>query len=123
MVKMNEVSNNAMKGDSLDAETSPQYRCLIGRLLYLHISHPDISFGIHKLSQYVSKPCQQHLQAIHHLLRYLKGMVGQGILIQSTLHFQLKAFVDSDWGSYLDTRRSVTGFCVFLGESLILWKT
>lgn len=99
-----------VEGDLLDAKSSSHYRRLVGCLLYLQISCPDISFAVHKLSQYVSKSCQQHLQAIHHLLRLLKGTVGQ--LIKSTSNFQLKTFVDSDWGFCLDTHRSVS-FCIF----------
>lgn len=56
-------------------------------------------------------------------MRYLKGTIGQGILLQSTNSFQLKAFVDSDWASCLDARHSVTRFCIFQGDSLISWKT
>lgn len=57
------------------------------------------------------------------ILRYLKRTVGQGILLRATKDFQLKAFVHSDWGACLDTRRSGTGFCVFLGDLRISWKT
>lgn len=49
--------------------------------------------------------------------------MGQGILLYVDQNFQLKAFVDSDWGACIDTRRSVTGFCVFLGQSLISSKS
>lgn len=56
-------------------------------------------------------------------MRYLKGTAGQGIILHATKDFQLKAFVDPDWGACLDTRRSVTGYCIFLGDSLISWKS
>lgn len=73
-----------------------KYRRLIGRLLYLQISRPDISFSVHKLSQYLANPYTTHLRVVLHLLRYLKGTAGQGILLKATVDFQLKAFVDSD---------------------------
>lgn len=63
------------------------------------------------------------MQSVHYLLRYLKATVGQGILLKPTSSFQLRAFVDSDWGSCLDTHRSVTSFCIFLGDSMISWKS
>lgn len=98
------------------------YRRLIGRLLYLNVSRPDITFAVHKLSQFVARPCQAHLTAAYTVLRYLKGCIGKGIFIQKSSNLQLRAFSNADWGSCLDTRKSTTGFCIFLGESLVSWK-
>lgn len=100
-----------------------RYRRLIGRLLYLNITRPDISFSIQKLSQYVSSPRTPHFEAACHLVRYLKQSPGQGIFLSATSTLNLRAFSDSDWGKCLDSRKSVTGYCVFLGDSLISWKS
>ena len=72
-----------------------QYKRLIGRLIYLTLSRPDITFTIHKLSKFLSQPRQPHLQAAHYLLRYLKNKLGQGLLFSSS-SLQLKAFFDAD---------------------------
>ena len=64
-----------------------------------------------------------HLDALHHLLRYLKASSGQGLLFSASSSISLKAYADADWGSYLDTHRSTMGHCVFLGDSLISWKS
>lgn len=108
-------------GDPLEDVT--QYRRLVGRLLYLTLSRPDIMFAVHKLSQYVSQPRTTHLKAAHHLLRYIKSTPGQGIFFPTNSTCQLRAFSDSDWAACVDTRKSVTGFCIFLGEALISWKS
>ncbi|XP_052193755.1 uncharacterized protein LOC127802105 [Diospyros lotus] len=72
------VPNIKLSSDEGDLlEDVPAYRRLIGRLLYLTISRPDIAFVVHKLSQYVSKPRKSHLDAAQHLLQYLKASPGQ----------------------------------------------
>lgn len=102
---------------------SSQYRRLIGRLLYLTISRPDIAFTVNKLSQFLSKPTTTHLDALHHLLRYLKTTPGQGLFFSRAATPSLTAYTDADWGNCVDTRRSTTGFCIFFGSSLISWKS
>lgn len=72
------------------------YRRLIGRLSFLTISRPDITYVVHKLNQFVAQPRFPHLQAVHHLLRYLKSSPGQGIYFSASSLLQIKAFSDAD---------------------------
>ncbi|XP_073026812.1 uncharacterized mitochondrial protein AtMg00240-like [Primulina eburnea] len=108
--------------DGQPLEDISQYRRLIGRLIYLTLSRPDIVFAVHKISQFVSKPRTLHLQAVQHLLQYLKAAPGQGIFFPTSPSLQLRAFSDADWASCADKRKSVSGYCIFLGDALVSWK-
>ncbi|KAL0428225.1 UNVERIFIED_CONTAM: Retrovirus-related Pol polyprotein from transposon RE2 [Sesamum latifolium] len=99
------------------------YRGLVGRVLYLGFSRPDISFPVQQLSQFIQHPREPHWDAAIHLVRYLKGTSSLGLFFAADSLLTLSAFSDSDWASCLDTRCSVTGYCIFLGGSLVSWKT
>ncbi|KAL0374404.1 UNVERIFIED_CONTAM: Retrovirus-related Pol polyprotein from transposon RE1 [Sesamum radiatum] len=123
------TSTPLLLGLKLSSASSPPlsdpepYRRLVGRLLYLSFTRPDISFGAQQLSQFVHQPGQVHMDAALHLVRYLKGNSDQGLFFPSSNPLTLTAYCDADWAGCVDSRRSLTGYCIFLGNALISWKT
>lgn len=99
------------------------YQRLLGKLIYLTITRPDLSFPVHNLAQFMQAPTNVHMQAAKRILRYLLGTSDQGILLASSSAAQLTAYCDSDWARCPTTRKSTTGYCVLLGTSPISWKT
>ncbi|XP_056849759.1 retrovirus-related Pol polyprotein from transposon RE2 isoform X2 [Raphanus sativus] len=100
-----------------------QYRRLVGRLIYLTFTRPELSYIVHILSQFMQKPQEDHWLAALRVVRYLKGTTGQGIMLTSDRNLRLTAYSDSDWSACPITRRSLSAYIVLLGDSVVSWKT
>jgi hypothetical protein len=98
------------------------YRQLVGSLMYLSITRPDISHAVHTASQFQHAPTSVHMSAILRIVRYIKGTLNKGVFLSSSSELKLIAYTDSDWGGDPNNHHSTTGFCVFLGDSLISWR-
>ncbi|CAM8951943.1 unnamed protein product [Rhodiola kirilowii] len=85
-----------------------KYRRLVGQLIYLTVTRPDLAYAVHVLSQFMHTPREDHLKAAHKVLRYLKLAPAQGLFYPANQQLILKAYCDADWGACPITRRSVT---------------
>ncbi|KAH9689130.1 retrovirus-related pol polyprotein from transposon RE1 [Citrus sinensis] len=100
-----------------------KYRRLVGRLIYLSATRPELSYSVHLLSQFMQQPRERHWDAALRVVRYLKGNPGQGVFLSSDCDLQLYGWCDSDWASCPLSRRSLSGWFVMLGSSPISWKS
>ncbi|XP_031266314.1 secreted RxLR effector protein 161-like [Pistacia vera] len=99
------------------------YKSTIGALQYLTLTRPDLSFPINKLSQFLSAPTDLQWQACKRILRYVKGTLDYGLHFQSAHPLTIECYVDADWGSNLEDRRSTSGCCVYMDPNLIQWSS
>uniref|UniRef100_A0A803P5C2 Reverse transcriptase Ty1/copia-type domain-containing protein n=1 Tax=Cannabis sativa TaxID=3483 RepID=A0A803P5C2_CANSA len=116
--------NLKISQDSKEGLADPTlYRKMVSKLQYLTITRPDLSFSVNKLSQFLAVPNVSHMTATQRLLQYVKDTPGQGIMLSSTAEIKLEAYADLDWAACPNTRRSTIGFCIFLGTSIVSWKS
>ncbi|XP_055804148.1 uncharacterized mitochondrial protein AtMg00240-like [Solanum dulcamara] len=108
--KLRTVDYDAHVGNKADPEVEDLvgYQKLIGKLIYLTITSPDICFDVQVRSQFMQRPKQSHLDANMRVVRYLKGLPGLGLFFSSNTILELAIYCDSDWVAYSNTRRSMT---------------
>ncbi|KAB2625777.1 hypothetical protein D8674_017437 [Pyrus ussuriensis x Pyrus communis] len=99
------------------------YQRLVGKLIYLTITRPDISHSVSIASQFMHSPTIEHLNLVKRILRYLKGSVGRGILMAKNDNTQIMGYCDADWAGNAIDRKSTTGYCTFVGGNLVMWKS
>nr|GEY96113.1 uncharacterized mitochondrial protein AtMg00810-like [Tanacetum cinerariifolium] len=96
---------------------------MIGTLLYLTASRPDLQFAICMYAWYQARPTEKHVHAVKRIFRYLRGTVHRSLWYLKDSSVALTAFVDADHTGCQDTRRSTSGSMQFLGERLISWSS
>jgi hypothetical protein len=106
-----------------DPIDSSLYRQLIGFLMYLVNTGPDICFVVNMLSQFQVECRQEHWVAAKHILRYLRGTIMCGFRYASNSEVKLHGFTDSDWAGSAEDRKSTSGLCFSLGSTMISWAS
>ncbi|XP_016482654.1 secreted RxLR effector protein 161-like [Nicotiana tabacum] len=99
------------------------YRGIIGSLLYLTASRPDIVFSVGLCARFQSNPKESHLKTAKSILRYLKGTQDLVLYYPSGDSFNLIGYADADYAGYLVDRKNTSGMAHFLGSCLIFWGT
>jgi hypothetical protein len=112
-----------LRDSDSDPVDSSLYRQLIGSLMYLVNTRPNICFVVNMLSQFQVEPRHEHWIAAKHILRYLRGTINYGLRYASNSDVQLHGFTDSDWAGSADDRKSTSGMCFSLGSAMISWAS
>ena len=111
------------KDDGTEKVDESQYRSLIGCLMYLTATRPDIMFSVSLLSRFMHCACEVHFQAAKRIVRYIKGTTNYGIKYSYCQNFKLHGYSDSDWAGSIDDMRSTTGFCFNFGSGIFSWSS
>ena len=98
------------------------YQRLVGRLIYLTNTHPDITFAVSVVSQIMHALHTSHLDVVHHILRYLKTYPGLGLFYTAKAQDEVSCFTDTDYAGLKSDRRSIYGLCTFYDSHLLSWK-
>nr|GEU81229.1 retrovirus-related Pol polyprotein from transposon TNT 1-94 [Tanacetum cinerariifolium] len=118
------VEKSKLDEDKEGKAVDPSHYCgMIGTLLYLTASRPDLQFAICMYARYQARPTEKHIHAVKKIFRYLRGIVNRGLWYPKDSFIALTAFADADHAGCQDTRRSTSGSLQFLGERLISWSS
>ncbi|XP_039690650.1 uncharacterized mitochondrial protein AtMg00810-like [Medicago truncatula] len=99
------------------------YRNLAGALQYLTFTRPTISYAVQQICLFMRNSMDDHMQALRRILRYVQGTRQYGLHLYPSSTSSLISYTDADWGGCSDTRRSTSGYCVFLGDNLHSWSS
>ena len=100
-----------------------RYQRLVGKLIYLSHTRPNIAFVVNIVSEFIHSPTEEHMEAMYRILRYLKGTLGKGLFFKNGCTLQVEAYTDADWAGALDDHKSTSGYCTFLGGNLVTWRS
>ena len=99
------------------------YHELMGKLIYLTHTRPNISYAVSLVSQFIHNPSNQHMSVVNHILAYLKFSLGKGILFSKHGHLEIEGCTNSDFiGSKLDSK-STSGYVSFVEGNLVTWRS
>jgi IS30 family transposase len=100
-----------------------RYQSLVGKLIYLTHTRPDIGFAVSMASRYMSNPTETDMRNVNRILQYLKGTPGRGLYFQKNSNRDIEVYTDSDWAGCLSDRKSTTGYCTFVWGNMVTWRS
>lgn len=110
-----------------DEEQTPvnkeHYQRLVGKLIYLSHTRPDIAYSVGIVSQHMNEPTEGHLEAVKRILRYLKMTPGLGLRFKRTEIRDVQVYTDASWAGKETNRKSTTGYCSYVWGNLVTWRS
>jgi hypothetical protein len=117
-------TNVKISADLTSKQIDPTlYRSMIGSLLYLTTSQPDIAFSVEVCARFQANPKESHLTAIKCIIKYVNAAVNYGICFSRETNLVLEGYSDADWAGNADDRKSTSGGCFYVGTNLVAWMS
>ena len=112
-----------LSADGVSVADPTHYRSIAGALQYLTFTRPDVAYAVQQICLYMHDPREPHLAAMKRILRCLQGTLDLGFHLHRTSPVDLTVYSDADWAGCPETRRSTSGYGVFLGDNLVSWSS
>jgi hypothetical protein len=109
--------------DGTPVANASLYRSLAGALQYLTLTSPNLAYAVQQVCLFMHDPCETHLAQIKRILRYMKGILSLRLHIGTSPVDSLTSYSNADWGGCPDSRRSTSGYCIYLGDNLVSWSS
>ncbi|CAL8996424.1 unnamed protein product, partial [Prunus brigantina] len=118
-----EMNHKLCEGMDQEPTNKEQYQRLVGRLIYLAHTRPDIAYAVSVVSQFMHSPSVSHRNAVDRILRYLKSAPGKGLMFSKNRDLEVVGYTDADWAGSITDRRSTSGYFTFVGGNLVTWRS
>jgi hypothetical protein len=118
-----DTSAKVSASSGIPVSDASEYHSLVGGLQYLTITRPDITYAVQQACLHMHAPMDCHLAIVKRILRYVRGTAGYALHLQRSSTLDLVVYSDADWAGCPDTRRSTSGYAVFLGDALVSWSS
>jgi hypothetical protein len=115
------VKLSADEGDLVEDTT--MYRHIVGNLIYMTITRPDLNYAVGMVSQFMQTPRKPHLDVVRRILRYIKHILQCGIFYEAKSQLQVHGYTDVDWADNVSDRRSTSGFMYSFGNGAVSWSS
>jgi hypothetical protein len=117
-------TNVKISADLTSKQVDPTlYRSMIGSLLYLTASRPDIAFSVGVCARFQANPKESYLTAVKRIIRYVNATVNYGICFSKETNLVLTGYSDADWAGNADDRKSTSGGCFYVGTNVVAWMS
>jgi len=118
-----DTSPKVAAADGALVTDASDFHSLAGALQWLTFTRPHIIYAVQQVCFHMHDPREPHLTALKRILRYIRGTLDLGLLLRPSIATDLVVYTDADWAGCPDTRKSTSGYAVFLGDNLISWSS
>ena len=100
-----------------------RYQRLVGKLIYLSYTRPDIAYAVNMVSQFMHCLSEDHMSVVIQILRYLKSSLGKGLMFSKNDHLRVEGYIDTDWARSTMDGKSTSSYFTFIGGNLVTWRS